>query len=112
MKYFKRLFSNLKEFKGLIATTIFFNILIVIFTLASTYILIPVLSIIFGENEKVYVKPEYVVDGLTAFQTGGIGGIKEYLTELFNYYMTQWMDNHGVFVVMTWVCILGAFFFS
>lgn len=74
MKYTLRLFKNLGHFKKLIAGTVVFNILTVLFTLLSTYALIPVLSLIFGETEKVYEKPAWIIDGVSVLDSRGAEG--------------------------------------
>ena len=111
MKYTLRLFKNLGHFKKLIAGTVVFNILTVLFTLLSTYVLIPVLSLIFGETEKVYEKPAWIIDGVSVLDSRGAEGVKDYLTQLYNYQVTYWMDHYTLATVLFWVCFTGFMLF-
>lgn len=111
MKYTLRLFKNLGHFKKLIAGTVVFNILTVLFTLLSTYALIPVLSLIFGETEKVYEKPAWIIDGVSVLDSRGAEGVKDYLTQLYNYQVTYWMDHYTLATVLFWVCFTGFMLF-
>lgn len=111
MKYTLRLFKNLGHFKKLIAGTVVFNILTVLFTLLSTYALIPVLSLIFGETEKVYEKPAWIIDGVSVLESQGAEGVKGYLTQLYNYQVTYWMDHYTLATVLFWVCFTGFMLF-
>ena len=111
MKYTLRLFKNLGHFKKLIAGTVVFNILTVLFTLLSTYALIPVLSLIFGETEKVYEKPAWIIDGVSVLDSQGAEGVKDYLTQLYNYQVTYWMDHYTLATVLFWVCFTGFMLF-
>ena len=111
MKYTLRLFRNLGHFKKLITGTVVFNILTVLFTLASTYALIPVLSLIFGETEKVYEKPLWSVDGVSVMASGGVEGLKDYLMQAYNYQITYWIDHHGLVAVLVGVCFTGFMLF-
>ena len=112
MKYTLRLFGNLGHFKKLITGTVIFNILTVIFTLASTYALIPVLSLIFGESEKVYVRPEWITDGQSVYETGGVSGVKEYAMSMYDYCTTSYIDQNGLEWVLFWVCLIGFLMFA
>ena len=111
MKYTLRLFKNLGHFKKLIAGTVVFNILTVLFTLLSTYALIPVLSLIFGETEKVYKKPAWIIDGVSVLDSRGAEGVKDYLSQLYNYQVTYWMDHYTLATVLFWVCFTGFMLF-
>ena len=111
MKYTLRLFKNLGHFKRLVAGTVVFNILTVLFTLLSTYALIPVLSLIFGETEKVYEKPAWIIDGVSVLESQGAEGVKDYLTQLYNYQVTYWMDHYTLATVLFWVCFTGFMLF-
>ena len=111
MKYTLRLFRNLGHFKKLITGTVVFNILTVLFTLLSTYALIPVLSLIFGESEKVYVRPVWETGGQSVFAAEGIDGVKNYLTGTYDYYITYFTELNGPGFVLFWVCLSGFILF-
>ena len=112
MKYTLRLFKNLGHFKKLITGTVVFNILTVLFTLLSTYALIPVLSLIFEDTKKVYAKPEWIVNGESVFSSGGINGVKDYLGGLYDYWVTYFIGHNGLEWVLFWVCFIGFVLFA
>ena len=112
MKYTLRLFANLGHFKKWISLTVIFNIFTVIFTLASTYALVPVLSLIFGESEKIYDKPQWLIDGVSVWQSGGISGVKEYAMNMYDYYITYFIGESGLVTVLFWVCFMGFLMFA
>jgi subfamily B ATP-binding cassette protein MsbA len=59
MKYFKRIFKYAKPFKKYIFLNIFFNALYALFSALSFLSLMPMLEVLFGENNKTYTKPEF-----------------------------------------------------
>ena len=65
MEYFKKIFKYAKPFKKYIYLNIFFNILYALFSALSFLSLMPMLEVLFGENDKTYTKPEF--DGIYTF---------------------------------------------
>ena len=59
MNYFKRIFRYAKPFKKYIFLNIFFNALYALFSALSFLSLMPMLEVLFGENNKTYSKPEF-----------------------------------------------------
>ncbi len=59
MNYFKRIFKYAKPFKKYIFLNIFFNALYALFSALSFLSLMPMLEVLFGENNKTYYKPEF-----------------------------------------------------
>ncbi len=59
MIYFKRIFRYAKPFKKYIFLNIFFNALYALFSALSFLSLMPMLEVLFGENNKTYSKPEF-----------------------------------------------------
>jgi len=59
MKYFKRIFKYAKPFKKYIFLNIFFNALYALFSALSFLSLMPMLEVLFVENNKTYSKPEF-----------------------------------------------------
>ncbi len=88
MKNFKRFLQYALPYKSLAGLGILFNILYAVFTTLSYIILMPMLDILFGETEKVYIKPYY--PGIkNAFS-------KEYLSNLLNYWVTFTNETFGL----------------
>lgn len=75
---------------------IFFNILYALFSALSFVALIPMLNVMFGEGEKVYIKPQY----------NGFGKIKDYFGDYMNYYVTEISEKEGVQYALN-VMIIG-----
>jgi len=65
VEYFKQIFKYAKPFKKYIYLNIFFNILYALFSALSFLSLMPMLEVLFGENNKTYSKPEF--DGIYSF---------------------------------------------
>ena len=59
MNYFKIIFKYAKPFKKYIFLNIFFNALYALFSALSFLSLMPMLEVLFGENNKTYSKPEF-----------------------------------------------------
>ena len=59
MNYFKRIFRYAAPFKKYIFLNIFFNALYALFSALSFLSLMPMLEVLFGENNKTYSKPEF-----------------------------------------------------
>lgn len=64
---------------------IFFNILYALFSALSFVALIPMLTVMFGDEKKIYEKPVYQ----------GVLQLKDYLMEYMNYYITTTSDAYG-----------------
>lgn len=98
MNYFKRFLKFAHPYKKLGFLSIFLNILYAFFATLSYVILMPTLSILFGEIPKVYEKPIY--KGL------GESLNKEYLSNLLNYYVTHTNENFGVEKTLLYLVIV------
>lgn len=72
------------------------NILYALFGTLSFISLIPMLKVLLGEDEPLYVKPVYQ----------GLGQAKDYLDSYLNYYVTQTRDLEGEVYVLT-VMVVG-----
>ena len=102
MSNFKKIVRYAKPYKNYAFLNIFFNILYALFSTLSFLALIPMLSVIFGDTEKLRVEPVY---------KGGLGEIKNYLTDYLNYYVTITNDTKGVeYTLGTMVIIIITIF--
>ncbi len=86
MSNFKKLVPYALPYKKYAYLNIFFNILYALFSTLSFVALMPMISVLFGETEKLTVKPEYK----------GIGEIKSFLGDYLNYYVTVTNQEKGV----------------
>ena len=87
MKNFKRFLSYALPYKWQGFFAILFNILYALFTALSFVTLMPVLSVIFGETDPNFTKPDF--PGITHLN-------KEYLETFLNYFVTTNTQNNGI----------------
>lgn len=98
--YFKILRFGLL-YKRFAFLNIFFNILYAIFSALAYVAMIPMMQILFGTTSKISVPPNYE----------GIGQIKNYLENFFNYKITQYMEqDSGIALLFVISMIISLFF--
>ena len=98
--YFKILRFGLL-YKRFVFLNIFFNILYAIFSALAYVAMIPMMQILFGTTPKTSVPPNYE----------GIGQIKNYLENFFNYKITQYMEqDSGIALLFVISMIISLFF--
>lgn len=104
MIHFKKILSFAKPYLQYAWLNILFNILYAIFNVLSVLGFIPVLGILFGQEEKVTKKPIY----------SGISSIYEYVQGSLNYQVTQMIESGGIDRALLFICILSfsLFFFK
>lgn len=86
MSNFRKILRFAKPYKKYAYLNIFFNVLYALFSTLSFLALIPMLSVIFEDTEKLRVKP--VLNDIT--------NIKDYLSDYLNYFVTTTNDSMGV----------------
>lgn len=86
MSNFKKIVRYALPYKKYAYLNILFNILYALFSTLSFMALIPMISVIFDDTKKVHTEPVYT----------GIGDIREYLGEYFNYYVTTTNETKGI----------------
>lgn len=79
MTYFKKILRFAKPYKSYAILNIISNVLFAVFSTLAMISLFPLLKVLFGEDEPVYIKPEW----------SGIDNAKTYLEDLLNYFVTQ-----------------------
>ena len=104
MKYFKKILRFAKPYTGYAWLNVLFNILYAIFNVLSVLTFIPVLGILFGNEEKVSAKPVFE----------GLKGIYDYTQNSLNYYVTAALESGGVERALLFICIISfsMFFFK
>lgn len=95
-QYFKKIFRFAKPYKKYMYLNIFFNILYALFSALSFVALIPMLTVMFGDADKIHEKPQYT----------GIAEVKDYLLDSMNYYITTTSETHGIQYALN-VMIIG-----
>lgn len=101
MKYFFRLLAYMKPYRGYAVGNMVSNVLYTFFSLVSISVIIPVLNIIFGQEERVYEKPEF------AFKA-------ETIQDYANFHLTVLLDQYGEMQTLMYICMMaaGMFFFK
>lgn len=79
MTYFRKILEFAKPYKRYAVLNIICNIFYALFSTLSFIALIPVINILFDENERVDERPVWE----------GIGGLKDYAVDYFNFYVSQ-----------------------
>jgi len=95
-QYFKKIFRFAGPYKKYMWLNIFFNVLYALFSALSFVALIPMLTVMFGDADKIYEKPQY----------SGIAQAKDYLLDYMNYYITTTSETYGTQYALN-VMIIG-----
>ena len=100
MSYFTRVLKYGIDYSYFGLLNLLFNILYAIFSALAFVSFIPMLDVLFKQTEITYSKPEYT----------GIGNIREYLENYFNYYLSNQLETD---VSSTLIIVVGivVFFF-
>lgn len=98
MKQLKTIFKATFFYKWRAITTIFFNLLFVVFNLLSLVLFVPFLRVIFPDGEDFEVIPKPV------FEYSGVTSIIEYVKEYYNYFMNS-MAQEDPKTALLFVCI-------
>lgn len=104
MTYFKKILKYAKPYVKYAWLNVLFNILYAIFNVLSVLGFIPVLGILFGQEERVYTRPTY----------DGIGSLFKFVQGTFNFKVTELMESGGIDKALLFICILSfsLFFFK
>jgi len=104
MNYFKKILKYAKPYVKFAWLNVLFNILYAIFNVLSVLGFIPVLGILFGQEERVSKKPIYE----------GISSLFNYVQGSLNYQVTEMMESGGIDRALLFICILSfsLFFFK
>ncbi len=82
----KKIFPFALKYKKDIVLNIVYNIFYALFSTLLMVSMIPTLDVIFGESEAVRIEPTYT----------GFENIKEYISDYFNFRVTQITENSGI----------------
>ncbi len=101
MSYFKKIIKYAKPYSKFAWLNILFNILYAIFNVLTIVAFIPVLNILFKQENKIVAKPIY----------NGIFSLGKYAQESFYYFISQKMEHDGAIKTLVFVCGLTLFLF-
>ncbi|MBJ34559.1 MAG: antibiotic ABC transporter ATP-binding protein [Flavobacteriaceae bacterium] len=100
MNYFTRVLKYGLDYKYFAVLNVIFNILYAIFSALAFVSFIPMLDVLFKQTKKVFVKPEFQ----------GIGDIREYAENYFNYYISKQLET-DISLTLIMVVSIVVFFF-
>ena len=100
MKYFTKVLKYGLEYSYFAVLNILFNILYAIFSALAFVSFIPMLDVLFKQTKKVYEMPVY----------SGIGNIREYAENYFNYYISKQLETDISTTLIIVVSIVIFFF--
>ncbi|MFN0729032.1 ABC transporter ATP-binding protein [Polaribacter gochangensis] len=96
MNYFKQILRFARPYRKYVFLNILFNILYAIFNVLSVLAFIPVLNILFKQENKITSQPIY----------NGISSAGSYIKESFYFYISQKIENEGVIQVLLFICLV------
>jgi len=104
MNYFKKILKYAKPYAKFAWLNVIFNILYAIFNVLSILGFIPVLGILFNQEEKVYKQPVYE----------GLSSLYKYVQGSLNFKVTEMIEVGGIDRALLFICILSfsLFFFK
>lgn len=98
MSLYKRAFSYAKPYKSSFITAILFNLLYAIFNIVALGFMMPILSVLFDENNQdIVIKPIY---------SGNLGDLKDFFSDYSAYYMNNLSHTEGPIYVLAISCIV------
>lgn len=85
MDYIKKLSRFIKPYKRYAILNIIANVFYALFSTLAMLSLMPMINVLFGESEKIYIRPEF----------NGIKNFKNFLEDSLNYFITTTTENNG-----------------
>ncbi|MGV6845362.1 MAG: ABC transporter ATP-binding protein [Lutibacter sp.] len=101
MNYFKKIIKYAKPYSKFAWLNILFNILYALFNVLTIVAFIPVLNILFKQENKIELKPVY----------HGILSLGKYAQDSFYYFISQKIQIEGAVKTLVFVCGLTLFLF-
>lgn len=98
MKSFLRILAYARPYMGYAFLNAFFNLLLIVFSLASIAVLIPVLDLLFGSDKRVYEPTAFAFD-------------KDALQQWAYYHITLWIENNNELTALAYICGIAALMF-
>jgi subfamily B ATP-binding cassette protein MsbA len=96
MNYFKKILHYARPYKKYAVLNIISNVFYALFGTLAFVSLMPMLKVLFGNGEKVVLKPTYQ----------GITKIGDYFEQFSNFYITQRIEAHGEMSALTIMIVL------
>lgn len=96
MKYFKKILAFARPYKRFAALNILFNILYALFSTMAFLSFIPMLQVLFQQQEPVTVEPVW----------SATSNVKDYLSDYANFFINQRVEEHGQSAALLTICVL------
>ncbi|MCK0178226.1 ABC transporter ATP-binding protein/permease [Flavobacteriaceae bacterium S0862] len=96
MDYLKKISRFIIPYKKYGILNIICNVFYALFSTLAMVSLMPMINVLFGENEKIYTKPTYL----------GLKKLKAYTEDSLNYFITTTTDNEGPQQALLYMIIL------
>lgn len=98
MNYFKRILRFAKPYKRYAWLNAFSNVFYALFSTLSFVAFIPMLNILFKQDNPVDTKPIYDA-------AEGLSGYKDYLEQSLNFFLNQQIENNGHAAALGYICL-------
>ncbi|MDT0647285.1 ABC transporter ATP-binding protein [Zunongwangia sp. F260] len=96
MSYFKKILQFAKPYKRFAILNIISNIFYALFSTLSFLAFIPMLQVLFQEEEPVLTEPDW---------DGSFSGLKDFGSDYANYFLNQRIEEHGQISALITICV-------
>ncbi len=96
MKFFKKVMAFAKPYQHFAFLNILFNILYALFSTLAFLSFIPMLQVLFQQQEPIFEKPSMESSG----------GLKEYFSDYANFFINQRVEEKGQISALITICIM------
>ena len=100
MDYLKKIFKYITPYKNFAFLNIIFNTLYALFGTLGMLALLPMLEVLFKQSAPIHVKPTWT----------SIGNIKNYVLDLFNYFLTKQSAESEINALLIMVAVIIGLF--
>lgn len=97
MSYFKKVLQFAKPYKRFAILNIICNIFYALFSTLSFLAFIPMLQVLFQEEEPILIKPDW---------NGEFGSFKDFASDYANFFLNQRVEEYGPISALITICIL------
>ncbi|MUP47146.1 ABC transporter ATP-binding protein [Gramella sp. BOM4] len=96
MNYFRKILQFAKPYKRFAILNIIFNVLYAIFSTLSFLAFIPMLQVLFQEEEPIFVKPEW---------SGNLEDLDDFAGDYANFFLNQRVEEYGQISALITICV-------
>ncbi len=96
MKFFRKVLAYAKPYKHYAFLNILFNILYALFSTLAFLSFIPMLQVLFQQQDPILKEPSRATSG----------SLKEYFSDYANYFINQRVEDHGQISALVTICVM------